>query len=289
MRDLTVYFEIVAIFLPVVVLGAALAQVGVAFATARPALLVGAASWFVFGLVAVSLPWVPLDTGHPPVGVSIAVSNVLGGNRQPAAAARDLLARHADILVVPEDTAAIHERLSSSYRYARRYETFGSWLGVFSNLPVTELPPLPGVFDPDRYVRIEVETPTPFVLWAVHMPRPWLYPNGTFQRRPGGYARVLSSVLDGVAKERLPVVLAGDLNMTDRGRAYDKATAHLDDAMRSIRGGRSEIKPYFRPLLLSIDRILMPPSWCADRAARFRISGSDHRGITARVGPCVSG
>ena len=137
-------------------------------------------------------------------------------------------------------------------------------------------------------MRVQVQTPTPFVLWAVHMPKPRLYPKGTFQRRPGGYARILSSVLDGVSKETLPIVLAGDLHMTDRGRAYDKATAHLDDAMRSIRGGRSEIKSYFRPLLLSIDRILVPPSWCADQAPsiphpRVRPPGHHRAGGSVRA------
>jgi endonuclease/exonuclease/phosphatase (EEP) superfamily protein YafD len=104
--------------------------------------------------------------------------------------------------------------------------------------------------------------------------------------RPGGHARTLSKFVDAIDAETGPVVVAGDLNLTDRGRGYRELTAHLDDAMRGIRGGRTEVKASYRPLLLDIDHILEPPAWCADGARRFHISGSDHRGVTARVGPC---
>jgi endonuclease/exonuclease/phosphatase (EEP) superfamily protein YafD len=285
----SVVMEIVAVLLPPLVAGVVLVQVGIAVATRRTPLLASAVSWIVFGVLAAALPWIPHATGHPAGGVKIAVANVMVHNEAPGAAVRGLLAQRADILVVPEDSGPIHDRLSLYYRYARRYPYGQAWLGVFSNVPVKELPPLPGVFDPNRYVRVEVAAETPFVLWAVHLPRPWFQPRGSYQMRPGGQARVLSEVLDAVGKETLPVVMAGDMNLTDRGRGYRKATAHLDDALRSIRGAWSETKVAFRPLLLSIDHILEPPSWCADQAGRFAIAGSDHRGIIARVGPCRAG
>jgi endonuclease/exonuclease/phosphatase (EEP) superfamily protein YafD len=255
--------------------------------TRRPALLVPAASWALFGAVAVVLPWIPHSTGHPVGGVTVVVANVLTDNPTKGAAAADVLALDADIVVVPEDTAAVHARLAAAYPYARRQQQGGAWLGVYSRLPVTESPPT-GIYDPDRYLRLEVGGPTPFVLWALHLPRPWLFPKGSFQMRPGGHARTLSRFIAAIDGETQPVVVAGDLNLTDRGRGYRKLTAHLDDAMRGIRGARTEIKRSYRPLLLNIDHILEPPAWCADGASRFRIRGSDHRGITARVGPCRS-
>jgi endonuclease/exonuclease/phosphatase (EEP) superfamily protein YafD len=214
---------------------------------------------------------------------------VLSRNATKAAAAADVLKVNADIVVVPEDTLDVHDRLAAAYPYARRYRSGGSWLGVYTRLPVTERQGGTPVFDPVRYLRLEVGGPTPFVLWALHLPRPWFTATESFELRPGGHARVLSRFITAIDHETLPVVVAGDLNLTDRGRGYRKFTAHLDDAMRGIRGARTEIKPSFRPLLLNIDHILEPPSWCADGARHFTIRGSDHRGVTARVGPCRSG
>ena len=288
-RDLSVVMEVVAVLLPPLVLLGVLALVAAAAITGNPAFAGSAVSVLLMGVVTVALPWLPHPTGHPPDGVTIAVANVLANNREPQAAARDLLTLDADVLVVPEDSAPIDQVLRASYPFTHRAPHRSAWLGVYARVPVKELPyPKDLYLDPSRYARIQVDAATPFVLWALHLPRPWLFPKGGYQLRPGGHARVLSAVIRHMDAETLPVVAAGDMNLTDRGRGYRKITAHLDDAMRSIRGARSEIKPSFRLLLLSIDHILEPPSWCADQARRFRISGSDHRGIGARVGPCVS-
>ena len=243
--------------------------------------------WALFGVVAVFLPWVPHSTGHVERGVTVAVANALADNPDKAQAAADILAVDADVLIVPEDTPRLHARLAARYPYAHRFEFAPASLGVFSRLPVSEDPDAPEPFFPARYLRLDVGGPTPFVLWAMHLPRPWFTSRSDYQLRPGGHAQVLDRFLRAIAAETEPVVVAGDLNLTDRGRGYRKLTAHLDDAMRSIRGARTEIKPLYRPLLLDIDHILEPPDWCADRARRFHVTGSDHRGITARVGPCT--
>ena len=281
--------EVVAIFLPPLVLLGVIALVVAMAVTRQPWLLVAAASWTLFGVVAVFLPWVPHSTGAVASGkgVTVAVANALSDNPTKVEAASDIAAIDADIVVVPEDTARVHAVLLTRYRYGYRYRFASSWLGVYSRLPVTQRTGDVPVFDPARYLRLEVGGPTPFVLWALHLPRPWLTAKGSYQMRPGGHARVLSRFIRAIDAETMPVVVAGDLNLTDRGRGYRKLTAHLDDALRGIRGTRTEIKRLYRPLLLQIDHILEPPSWCADRARRFGISGSDHRGITARVGPCA--
>jgi endonuclease/exonuclease/phosphatase (EEP) superfamily protein YafD len=285
-RDLSVVMEVVAVLLPVLVALVVVALVVAVAVTRRPVLLASAASWTLFGVVAVFLPWVPHSTGHPAQGVTVAAANVLTTNPTKPEAVADILRVDADVVVVPEATPEVHARMSAAYPYAYRQPGAPSALGVYSRLPMTERPDATPIFDPARYHRLEVGGPTPFVLWALHLPRPWFVPEGSFQLRPGGHARILSAFITAIDRETEPVVVAGDLNLTDRGRGYRKITAHLDDAMRSIRGARTEIKPSFRPLLLNIDHILEPPSWCADEARRFGIRGSDHRGITARIGPC---
>jgi endonuclease/exonuclease/phosphatase (EEP) superfamily protein YafD len=280
--------EVVAIFLPVLVLLAVVALVGLLAFTKQPLLLVSAASWTVFGIVAVLLPWVPHPTGHvaPGKGTTVVVANALADNPTKDLTVEDILRVDADVVVVPESTRRLHDLLAPHYAYAHRFQFASASLGVYSRLPVKELPVDPPVYFSARYLRLEVDGPTPFVLWALHLPRPWFTAKSDYQMRPGGHARVISKFLRAIDAETLPVVVAGDLNLTDRGRGYRKFTAHLDDAMRGIRGARSEIKRLYRPLLLNIDHILEPPSWCAEGARRFELRGSDHRGITVRVGPC---
>jgi endonuclease/exonuclease/phosphatase (EEP) superfamily protein YafD len=147
------------------------------------------------------------------------------------------------------------------------------------------MPLPPGLIDDDRAQRLVVDGR--FVLWALHLPRPWITPRGDTWMRPGGHARTLDRFLRRFEDEELPVILAGDLNLTDRGRGYRRITDGRRDAMRGIVGSYTSVKRPFRPLLLRIDHILVPEDWCADGQRRYGIAGSDHRGVTARVGPCA--
>jgi endonuclease/exonuclease/phosphatase (EEP) superfamily protein YafD len=283
-RDTSVVMEIVAIVLPLLAIVAFEALVG--FAILWRWLLAPAASVAVFGVVAVLGPWIPHDTGHPARGVTIAVANVLGHNDRADEVVDDILATHADIVVVPESTFAIHVRLAGRYDHAVRVPLFDVALGVYSNLPISASGNPPGLLDRARQARIEVDGPDGrFVLWALHLPKPWFASVG-YQMRPGGHARKLDAYLDRFAAETLPVVVAGDTNLTDRGRGYRKMTARFDDALRGIWGGPTSLKRFLPPLFLRIDHIFMPEGWCADRAGRFDLTGSDHRGVHARVGPC---
>ena len=249
--------------------------------------LAGASSWVLFGAVATFVPWLPISTGTPVNGVTVAVANALAKNPDPEAAAADILALDADVVVVPEDSGAIHELLAEAYPFAHRDVRLRGFVGVYSRLPARLLPYPDGLIERHRYARVAIGGDRPFVLWALHLPRPWFTTEDTSQMRPRRHAEYLDRVIDAMAEETLPVVVAGDLNLTDRGRGYRRITRDLDDAMRSVNGRRTSLKTAFRPLLLRIDHILEPPDWCADRARRFRITGSDHRGVAARIGPCA--
>jgi endonuclease/exonuclease/phosphatase (EEP) superfamily protein YafD len=93
-------------------------------------------------------------------------------------------------------------------------------------------------------------------------------------------------VLDAIDREELPVVAAGDFNLTDRGRGYRRVADRLTDAMRSSWGAPTSRKLGFLPLLLRIDHVFIPDGWCSDHAHHFQLAGSDHRGVVVRVGPC---
>jgi endonuclease/exonuclease/phosphatase (EEP) superfamily protein YafD len=282
-RDVSPLLELVAVLLPLLVVLALAVAVGL-----RQRLV--AASVAVFGLVAVAGPWLPHGTGHPAdTGTTIAVANVLLSNGEPAAVVRDVLARDADIAVVPEATVEVHELLAAEYPYAVRADRRDPAIGVYARVPIAAPRFVTGLLDQTRQQRVEVRAPgAEFVLWAVHLPKPWLIGTGGYQMRPPSHARKLDDFLDAFAAEDLPLVVAGDTNLTDRGRGYRRMTDRFDDALRGIWGGPTARKWYLRPLLLRIDHVFIPTSWCADHARRFPLTGSDHRGAVVRVGPCAA-
>jgi endonuclease/exonuclease/phosphatase (EEP) superfamily protein YafD len=280
-RDVSVVMELVAVALPLLVAAAFAVAVALRWK-------VVALSLALFGLVSVGGPWVPQDTGHPARGVTIAVANMLKRNEHAEAVADDIVAQHADIVVVPEATKAVHDRLAAVYPYSIRADRLDDALGVYSTVPISEPRVVPGLLPRTRQLRIEVDGPgdDDFVLWAVHLPKPWLVATGGYEMKPGGHARKLDDFLDAFAAETEPLVVAGDTNLTDRGRGYRKLTDRFGDALRTTWGGPTARKSYLRPLLLRVDHVFIPPAWCSDRGHRFDLTGSDHRGVRVRVGPC---
>jgi endonuclease/exonuclease/phosphatase (EEP) superfamily protein YafD len=282
-RDASPLFELVAVSLPLLVAGAVAACL--VLARRQRWFVAPAISVALLGVVAVVGPWIPHDTGHPRDGVTIAVANVLFDNRHPREVVADIVAEHADIAVVPEASLQVDQLLAATYRYhLRTPRRYGLAIGVYSRLPIAAPRFVGGLLDSSRQMRVEVDHR--FVLWAVHFPKPWLRATGSYELRPPSHARKLDAFLDAFSMETMPLVVAGDTNLSDRGRGYRKLTARFDDAMRGTWGGPTARKRYLRPLLLRIDHVLIPKSWCADRAGRFDLTGSDHRGVRVRVGAC---
>ncbi len=282
LRDaLGVVGDVVAVLLPVVV---AAVVVGAALAARwRREWLVAAASALVLGVVAVVGPWLPADDGTvaPGAAVTVGAANVMGV-RTPGAA---LLAADPDVLVVSEYAPALGTALSDAYPY-RETEQGGPGVAVFSRLPIRLLegpgPALPGM-------RVQVDGPAgPFVVYALHVPRPWLTDEGGYQATVAEHHAIMTALVARVAAEPGPVVVAGDLNSPDRGRDYRflVGPTHLVDAARSGAVSFTSTGKWL-PLLLRIDHLLVTPGWCADGSRQITLPGSDHRGVTAAVGPCV--
>jgi endonuclease/exonuclease/phosphatase (EEP) superfamily protein YafD len=283
-RDAGSLMELVAVLLPLLVAGA----IGVLVARH---LRIAAASFAVFGITAVAGPWIPHDLGRPAgdTAITIAVANALQDNVHPEDVVADIVDQDADVVVVPEATPKMHELLRARFRYALRAHRFDASIGVYGNIPMTMPEDVRGPLDVPRQLRAVLHPPggREVVLWAVHLPKPWFVATGGYQMRPGQHARTIDALLDRIAREDGPVVLAGDTNLTDRGRGYRRITAHFDDALRTTWGGPTARKWYLRPLLLRIDHVFVPEDWCADGGSRFRLTGSDHRGVRVTVGPCA--
>ena len=132
-------------------------------------------------------------------------------------------------------------------------------------------------------MRVGVDAPgTPFVLYAVHALNPLHDTSFTDQRR------FTDELLAAIARERRPVVVAGDFNMSDRVVSYREMDDALTDAMRADVAGRTTyVGGWWSPVLLRIDHVFVSPAWCAADPATFTVTGSDHRGVEVAVGPCA--
>lgn len=291
LRDrLGVVTDVLAIVLPVLAVITALA-VGILGRRHAPA-VVFAVSTLLVGIVATVVPWIPDGEGtvDPARAVRIAAANIGAGELDSA---DNLLALHADVLVVSEIGQPLTERLSESYP-VEVHEWNGPAIGIFSRWPMTVLerpgPDLPGFM-------LRVQAPSgEFDLIAAHVPRPWWSSGGSsyesrsnsgtgYQTTVAGHHRLIEQIAARAERADRPVVVAGDLNTTDRGRDYRVLTEQLDDAMLDTWGRPSQIGEW-TTLLVRIDHIFVEPSSCSDDAGRYKIPGSDHRGIIATVGPC---
>ncbi len=272
--------DVAAILLPLLVVAVVVPALGAALARRRATPLVLAVSTLLAGTVAVLGPWRPADAGAVAGGLVVAGANV-DGSGAPLAALR---AVDADVWVVGEVSRAVEDELGGTYPH---HEGGGEapHVAVFSRYPLRLLeaagPDLPG----QRY---EVAGPDgPFVLYALHVPRPWIFgqSGGGYQVSVEEHQRLVERLAAQVAAETRPAVVVGDLNSTDRGRDYRTLTRATVDAMAGAPGGPTSVGKW-RLLLARIDHVLVTPGWCGDDARRAGLPGSSHRLVAARVGPC---
>ncbi|TDW93140.1 endonuclease/exonuclease/phosphatase family protein [Kribbella pratensis] len=258
----------------------------------RRAAVVFAVSTLLVGIVATFGPWVPHGTGtvDKSRAVRIAAVNIGSGELDGA---DNLLALKADVLVVSEIGEPLTQRLSESYP-----EHVADWkgpsIGVFSRWPLTVIeqtgPDLPGFV-------LRVHAPSgEFDLIAAHVPRPWWRTGGStytsstddgipYQTTVAEHHRLIEQIAARAARDDRPVVVAGDLNTTDRGRDYRVLTDHLDDAMLDSWGRPSQIGKW-SALMVRIDHLFVKPGWCSDDNDWYSIPMSDHHGLASTIGPC---
>ena len=279
-RDLGGPAEAVAVLLPLPVLIAFVVVLGIGLARRRRALLAVAASLLVFGVVAVLGPLLP-DRGPPPVAsVTLVSANLFSENPTPDAAVEALLAVGADVEVAvetsPEHRAAL-ERVDNAHPYSATDDQ----LVVRSRYPVTAM------LDPThvparRILAVTIEAPAgPFVLYAVHALNP--LSESTFASQLVWVDRLLAAA----SRETLPVVIAGDFNMSDRQLGYRRLAGDMRDAVTAGGWGRPTYSDgIWAPLFLRIDHVFASRDWCGADGRTVDLPGSDHDGVAVRIGPC---
>ena len=281
-RDIGGPLDVVAVGLPLIGATAIVSSAVVAVIVGRAWPVVAGASVLAVCSVAVIGPRLPEAAARPDPGIRMLMANVWENNPTLDEVAPSMLARGADLVIaaeMPDD--AFYERMTEAAAAAGLDETVhGAQLGAWSTFPMRQLAgfglPLA------RLMRVGVDAPgMPFVLYIVHAPNPLRDTTFTDQR---GFTEV---ILDAIAREHRPVVIAGDMNMSDRVVSYRLMDAELIDAMDAGAFGRTTyMRGWWPTLLLRIDHIFIDPTWCAADPTTVTVTGSDHRGVEAEIGPC---
>ncbi len=215
----------------------------------RAAALAVSASWLVFALAATVGPWLPTDDREPVAAVRVVAVSLSEGNRSADAVSRIVGAR-GDVFFTAETNSVMYRRLTRRLGEPRVSAgdpgtcsvtpgTCGA-VNVWSSFPTVRRGPqriarrLGGV-------RLVVSAPGGrFVLYALDAPEPDWLERDRDHVSPAEHRRRLAALLDAVEHERLPVVIAGDLKMSDRVSAYRAFADQLDDAMRDDRRAADE-------------------------------------------------
>lgn len=243
----------------------------------------------VLGVVAVSaavFTWWPRRRMSAPVagdGLRIVASNLWFKNPVPEQAARDLLALEPDVLVISELEPPADEVLTAAFAHREVVRVGGPrGHGVYSRFPIERLEQ-PDLIGPVLLVRVHADVP--FQLYASHLPRATLTEHDTegpeilhaCRRDQFGLAALL---------DRDPAaVVAGDLNLTDRQPGYRRLVRGRLDAMRTGRAADTFLGVTWRLMAMRIDHLIVPAGWAVRDARAVRVTGSDHRAITAVVDP----
>lgn len=175
------------------------------------------------------------------------------------------------------------------------YRRFGlPSIGVYANQPLTRLDDpiaerIPGGL-PGFRVRVDADDAS-FVLYALHIPRGLPFGSPAYRQPMGQFADMVEAIDDAIREESLPVVLLGDLNLSDRGPGYRTLTSSLSDGMRASGWA---LPTADRPLpwsllFLRIDHLLLSEELCTSEAFAIDTRFSDHRPLVADVGLCPDG
>jgi endonuclease/exonuclease/phosphatase (EEP) superfamily protein YafD len=290
LRRITWIGDLQALALPALGVALVVLDAGLLSAGAPGTVMAGVIGLFAGCVLHCVLPRRRVRSVRPDAPLVLASVNLQYDSEDPEATVQSALEVRADVLVVAEVTARTHPLLSAAFPYAvvteHALRVNDNAVGIYAHVPFEELsaPPRTG----RESLRVRVQGPHPFVLYAVHLPRPVLRHDGsTGLVSLAEHRRDVHRLDRAIRAEVEPVVLAGDLNLSDRTDRYRVLTAGRLDAMRTNRLARSTYRGgwRWRWLLFRIDHCIVPADWAVSDAATFAIQASDHRGIRAHLAP----
>ena len=223
--------------------------------------------------------------------------NVLYLNSDVDGVVASIEAQDADIVglreLTPEVAAPLAERLALRYPHHR----LDTWCGLWTRLPILAYESFlldEGRGQPAQQALVDVGGRAVTVL-SVHPRSPPLrgfhlfglplgIPTGFFNQGRDADMRSLLARIDQIEG---PMVVIGDLNLTDQQSLYPALMRRLRDAHREAGWGMGFTFTRFRGLELPmwrIDYVLHTPDLVAVRTAVGEYGGSDHRPVWAELG-----
>ncbi len=233
--------------------------------------------------VAPVVPWVGVSPETPPACATedqahIVVINAFIGNERFDLIVDYVRDEDPDILVISELYPDLGKMLEEEFPYAKWREANSAWgIGIFSKYPL----------GPTEVVRTEIGPPQldglvhgpkgDFRLLAAHPPAPG-HPLAARERN-----EALELLAERARTSEIPVVLAGDLNVTMWSPHYEP----LEDAgLRNAREGRSVAGTFpqkLPPFRVPIDHVMHTSDIAVCDFGLGRNINSDHLPITARI------
>ncbi len=210
-------------------------------------------------------------------GITLLTYNVSKDNRDFAAIARIIRDVGADVVAMQEIAPAaalyLQEALADTYPHQALHPADGyPGQGIFSTFPLQN----------DDYWQIELGHQRVTLnihdrrvaLYSVHPVHPFLPERGFFNTEPRG--REIDDILLRVAGEMMPIILAGDFNMSDQTGDYFKMTASLQDEFRARGSGFGFTFPSWIPVA-RLDYVFTSDAIAAiDAHVWSSNGGSDH-------------
>jgi endonuclease/exonuclease/phosphatase (EEP) superfamily protein YafD len=277
-RDLGEPMDVAAFALPFVSALLALLTLGIAILSTTTRLALVTLSLLLFAVVLTVGPRLPQTTPRPIAPFRLVAANTYAHNAHPADAAAAIAGRHPSVVVAVETRTAVVDALDRAF--AGDDTVHVALLNVFSAWPIKRLPPIPSI-PKGTVIRVEIRRPAmPFVLYVVHLQNP-LHDISFSQ-----HAETVRRLLRAAEAESLPVVLAGDFNMSDRTSSYRLVDAAMRDAMRSHLAASTYEDGFWALLQLRIDHVFVSPQLCDADGMTFDVPGSDHEGLSVDIGRC---
>ena len=277
-RDAGPSMDAVAFALPLGSTILAIATFGFAIVSRKMRFALVTLSLVVFTAVVVVAPRLAESTPAPLEPFRLASANTFLGNPWTFPAARTLAGERPDVLVAVETSQPMRVAIRLSLP-DDHWAGLGTQI-VLARWPVAAPRPIPGVSQATA-MRVEVTRPgSPFVVYAVHLPNP-LY-STSFSAHTAAIERLLQSA----QSEHLPVILAGDFNMSDRSSSYRMLDGAMRDAMRSSFASTTYDHWAWFALQLRIDYVFVSDQLCGMDGSTFAVPGSDHEGLEVNLGAC---
>jgi endonuclease/exonuclease/phosphatase (EEP) superfamily protein YafD len=277
-RDLGPTMQLVAFAMPVVVAAALLGLIVAAFDGKKLATVSVAVSVGVFGWVTIMGPRGAQPSPAP--GDPVRVATIAAGDQAVDAKTLSATVARSRAQVVVLASASKRTREAAAGLKGFDGRLVRAPFVILSRFPVEELPLAKGLAK-DLSIRVQVERPGgAFVVYGVSSGTTPLDATLEAPMQP-------DRLLKAIAAERLPVVLLGDLGVTDRSTQYRELLEMLRDAMRAGSSADSTlVSPVWTPLLLRVDHVFTSGSWCARGGETFNVPTSEHLGLSVAVGPC---